>query len=443
MIPTRQNTSQYAQAIVTTRSRLKSKDLLRSLQGSLDTAFPESRVLVRQLEQGAPFDAPVEARLMGPDVGQLERLGDRLRSILAETPHVLHTTADLSETMPKLALKVDEESARLAGLDNATISRQLETILEGAVGGSVLEGTEELPVRVRVSSLERGDLDRIASLDLVSQQAGDRSGEFVPIEALADVELLPEPAIIAHRNGRRVNEVKAYITSGILPAKVVSAFQERLEASDLELPLGYTLEYGGEAAERDNAVGNLLASVAPLMVVMVGSLVLAFGSFRLAGLIGVVGFLSIGLGMTMLWLFNYPIGFMAIIGTMGLVGVAINDSIVVLAALRDDDQAHSGDPDGIQRVVLRSTRHVIATSLTTIGGFAPLVLWGGAFWAPLAVTIAGGVAGATLLALYFVPCAYVLIAGRRSECVELHSESQLAPEGRPTLAKPLSVANAG
>ncbi len=441
VIPTRQNTSQYAQAIVTTRSRLRSKALLRRMQHDLDAAFPESRVLVRQLEQGAPFDAPVEVRLLGPDVGQLARLGDQLRSILAETPHVLHTTADLTETMPKLALRVDEESARLAGLDNAAISKQLDATLEGAVGGSVLEGTEELPVRVRVSSRERGDLDRITSLDLVSQQAGAGNGAYVPIQALADVELLPEPAIIAHRNGSRVNEVKAHITSGILPAHVVAAFQERLEASDLELPLGYTLEYGGEAAERDNAVGNLFASVAPLMVVMVASLVLAFGSFRLAGLIGGVGFLSIGLGMAMLWLFDYPIGFMAIIGTMGLVGVAINDSIVVLAALRDDPSAREGDRNGIRRVVFRSTRHVVATSLTTLAGFAPLVLWGGAFWAPLAVTIAGGVAGATLLALYFVPCVYAMMAGSRHECVETNSHP--VAEARQPRVEEVSVASAG
>ena len=89
VIPTHENTSQYAQAIITTRSRLESKALLRRMQQDLDVAFPESRVLVRQLEQGAPFDAPVELRLIGPDVGQLTRLGDQLRSVLAETPHVL------------------------------------------------------------------------------------------------------------------------------------------------------------------------------------------------------------------------------------------------------------------------------------------------------------------------------------------------------------------
>ncbi len=117
----------------------------------------------------------------------------------------------------------------------------------------------------------------------------------------------------------------------------------------------------------------------------------------------IVGGLSIGLGPLGLALFGFPFGFMAIVGTMGLVGVAINDSIVVLAAIRENPAATSGDVQELTNVVLGCTRHIIATTLTTIVGFLPLILGGGSFWPPLAVTIAGGVGGATFLALYLVP----------------------------------------
>ena len=100
---------------------------------------------------------------------------------------------------------------------------------------------------------------------------------------------------------------------------------------------------------------------------------------------------------------------MAIVGTMGLVGVAINDSIVVLAALRENKLARAGDPVAVREVVVRSSRHVLATTFTTIAGFLPLILEGGGFWPPLAITIAGGVTGATLLALVFMPSAYLLV----------------------------------
>jgi multidrug efflux pump subunit AcrB len=329
--------------------------------------------------------------------------------VLSAVPDVVHTDADLTETLPKLSFEVDEEEVRLAGLDRAAIARQLDTTLEGTVGGSLLEATEELPIRVRVADSGRGDLVQIESLDLLPTNPsanGDR--RLIPISALGNVNLVPERAVIARRNGRRVNVVRGYITAGVLPGKVLADYQKRL-VNEFNLPAGYDMEFGGESAERNEAVGNLSASLGVLMVVMVATLVLSFGSFRLAAIIGVVGALSGGLGFGSLWLFGYPFGFMAIIGTMGLIGIAINDSIVVLAAIRDDERAQTGDRDAIRDVVLRSSRHVLATTFTTIAGFIPLIVEGGGFWPPLAITIAGGVVGATLLALVFVPSTYLLL----------------------------------
>jgi multidrug efflux pump subunit AcrB len=128
-----------------------------------------------------------------------------------------------------------------------------------------------------------------------------------------------------------------------------------------------------------------------------------------------VGTLSIGLGPLALSIFGFPFGFMAIIGTMGLIGVAINDSIVVLAAIRANPAARSGNIFELEKVVSGCTRHVIATTLTTIVGFIPLILGGGGFWPPLAITIAGGVGGATLLALYFVPSLHLLLILNRKD----------------------------
>ena len=136
--------------------------------------------------------------------------------------------------------------------------------------------------------------------------------------------------------------------------------------------------------------------------------------------------MSAGLGLGSLWLFGYPFGFMAIVGTMGLVGIAINDSIVVLAALREDERARSGDPGAIRDVVVRSSRHVLATTFTTIAGFLPLIIAGGGFWPPLAITIAGGVAGATLLALVFVPSSYLLV-NRMRQTAEQTEQPQSEP----------------
>ena len=154
-------------------------------------------------------------------------------------------------------------------------------------------------------------------------------------------------------------------------------FRDRLEASDFALPAGYRLEFGGESAERDEALANLAAFALPLFVVMAGAIVLSFDSFRMAGIVFGVAPLSVGLGQLGVWLFGHPMGFVAIVGTMGLVGVAINDSILVLSALRADPGARAGDREATVALAVASARHVIATTLTTMGGFLPLLLFGG------------------------------------------------------------------
>ena len=429
IIAKRENSSNYAQALVQLKSAAGGQALIHELQRELDLKVSHSRVLVRQLEQGPPFDAPIEVRLFGPDLHQLSELGDELRTILSKTPDVQHHKAELADPLPKLTLKIDEEQARLAGLDHAEISRQLNAALEGALGGSILEETEELPVRIRVPHSQRGSIDAIASLQLISKtKTSDGQTQFVPLTAIAEVEMSSEIAAISHYNGARMNEVQAYIKAGVLPAKVLADFQTNLEQSEFQLPAGYRLEWGGEASKRNDAVGNLLANVGVLMVLMVATLVLSFSSFRVAALIGSVGVLSIGLGLGMLWLFGFPFGFMAIVGSMGLAGVAINDAIVVLAELRANPESRIGNRVVVRDVVLRSTRHVVATSLTTVAGFLPLVLAGGGFWPPLAITISGGVGGATLLALYFIPSAYILVMCRNYPLKETVNES-LIEEG--------------
>lgn len=414
VIRRREGTPQYAQAMIQLKSKEGSRDVIRELQKELDHDFPEARILVRQLEQGPPFDAPVEVRLYGPDPEVLRRLGKQTRLILSQTPDVIHVQSEMEDTNPRLSVVVDEEEARTVGLSLNDVAAQLNGLLEGSVGGSMLEGTEELKVRVRVSNSQRGDLSGITSLDLMPGSTMTPSGDYVgiPPQSFSKYTLKPETANVPHLNGRKLNEIKVYITAGVLPAQVLNDFKERLEKSGFELPPGYTLDYGGEAAKRNDAVGNLMANVGVLMVMMIATLVLSFRSFRLAGIIGIVGVLSVGLGLGALSIFGYPFGFMAIIGTMGLVGVAINDAIVVLAALREDAKAKARDVDAITDVVMRSTRHVLATSLTTMIGFLPLVLSGGGFWPPLAVAISGGVGGATVLALYFVPSMYLLVASR-------------------------------
>lgn len=406
----KQDLPQYAQALVQLKSNQGSQELIQSLQKKLDNKFLAAQVLVKRLEQGKYTAAPIQVYLYGSDLEVLEKLGSKIRLELAQVDNVIHTRSKSAEVLPQLALEIDEEQARLANLDNTDIARQINSNLEGNLGGSLLEDTEELPVRVRIANARRGEFDSIASLDLVPNKSGvTENNSSVPLSALGEIKLIPERASITRRNGKRVNTIEGFVTAGVLPSTVLVQFKQRLAASDLKLPPGYFIEFGGESADRKEAIASLMTIVGVLLVLIVATLVLSFNSFRLAGIVALVGICSVGLGLAALWIFRYPFGFMAILGIVGLIGVAINDSIVVLSALHSNPNVRQGNRKAIREVIVSSTRHVLTTTVTTVAGFMPLLLDGGQFWPPLAICVAGGVVGSTILALSLVPCVYLLL----------------------------------
>ena len=410
VVPRRRGTPFYAQGIVDLNLDADAEAVVSAIEQTVLEEVGDCRVVVRQLEQGPPFDAPIELQIQGDNLDTLKELGNQVRLVLSECPHVTQTRSDLGETVPKLVLDIDNVSASQAGVDRASIARQLYANLEGVQATTLYDGDQALPVRV-VASNAANAIANLSSFEISAQPPAP--AQRSPFASLADFRLSSDVGAIVHIDGKRTNEVKAYLSPGVLPEEVLKDFRGRLSASDFVLPNGYELKFGGENQKRSEAVERLIANAFILFALMVLTLVVSFGSLRHALIVVAVGGLSIGLGPFALWISGFPFGFMAIVGTMGLVGIAINDSIVVLAAIAEDDSASVGDVDATCRVVIGCTRHVLATTLTTIAGFVPLILAGGKFWPPLAVTIAGGVGGATLMALLLAPALHLLLCGKR------------------------------
>lgn len=415
-----EGTPYYAEAMVDCDGTPAGDALLNHVQTILDRELPEAQFIVRKLEQGPPFDAPVELRLVGSDLDALHERGEVARRILASLPHVTHVQASLDVGRPQLFLDVDEERMRSTGLQHVDLASQLLASFEGVPGGALIEETESLPIRVRRTADARRSAEDLRTFEFVTPGMGE-GRPLVPLSAIATPSLRPERASISRRAGERVNTISGYLEAGVLPSTVLLAYRAALEDAEFTMPAGMRLEFGGEQAERDEAVGKLLASVAVLLVLMLTSLVVAFSSFRLTGLIGIVAVLSIGLGLASLFLFRETFGFMAIVGIMGLVGIAINDAIAVIAALHSDEATARGDVDGTVEVVIRSTRHILATTVTTVAGFLPLLLGGEAFWRPLGLAISGGVVGATIIALILVPSLYRFLYMRRARRLQAAS----------------------
>ncbi len=407
----------YAQAMITARSPETAAALITDLRDRLQGTYPQARILVRSLVQGPPVNAPVELRFVGPDTNVLRDLGDQARRIVIGLDTVTAARTSASGGAPKISFDIDENKARLLGLNLTDIAQQLQAGLEGVTGGSLLEGTERLPVRVRVGTATRGDLAAISNFPILPPTAPDiaAQGRFpgIPLSSLATVRLEPGESVITRRNAERVNTVQAFIVEGVLPEEALRAAKRELDAQGFTLPPGYRLEFGGDSDARDTTLRNLLSSAGLVITLSIATIVLTLGSFRLSLIVVVVAGLAVGLSLLSLAVFNYPFGINAVIGVIGSIGVSINAAIIVLAGLRTDIRAVVGDREAMTVVVMDASRHIVSTTITTFCGFLPLILQGGGFWPPFAMAVAGGVLLSTVVSFYFTPPMFVLLyAGR-------------------------------
>ena len=395
----------YATGFVRLKDASSSRAIVSDVQKRLRTDFPKAQILAVPFEQGPPVDAPIAFFISGDDLNILNDLGNQVRQILAATPGVTFTQAKLELGAPVVTIRADEAATGLSGERLTALATDIRSELEGIPAGTILEGIEEVPVLVIASDERRSGLS-----DLRGKTIGnDRLGDGTPLAALGDITLDPETASIIRYQGQRVNEIYGFLDPYALPDPVFDAFQAALEESDFELPPGYELLIAGNAETQSNAINGLLALAVPLCLVMLGAVALVFNSFRKAVLIMTVGGMAIGLAFGGVWMFNLPMGFNAIIGSLGLLGIAINGSIVVLALLDNNEAARADDVIAQRETVVSATRHIVATTLTTMGGFVPIIMTGDVFWMPLATAIAGGVAGSALLALYFTPAVFRLM----------------------------------
>ena len=400
----------YAQAMVKSDSADSTALLVRELQTELPAQFPQAHIVVKKLNQGPPIYEPVQVRIYGPDLGVLEQLGEELRLVLSTLPNVTSSVSSLGQTIPSVSFSLREEILAATHFTPLGATENLRASLDGVIAGALLEGTEEVPVRVRLSPGGRDTPLDLQSLNVILQGPG--SGERLqatPMQAIADMQILPSIVSIPHYNGRRVNTVGAHVRSGVLPDTVLQDLREALQQSGFAVPAGYAIAFGGEQEERAETMNSLAARIPVIFVLLVVVLVLSFNSWRLFGLIMFVALLAVGLGMLSLTLSGWPFAFQVIIALLGLMGLAINGAIVILAELRASPAALIGDHDGIVAAVMHCTRHISSTTITTVAGFTPLLLGGGLFWPPFATAIVGGTALVTLLSFFLVPAAFLLM----------------------------------
>lgn len=425
-VMTKDNTPYYAQAVITSDGISSAKRLIGELQNELDEKFTNAKIVVRAFGQGPPIYAPVGVDIYGTDLERLSELGNKVRLAMSKVPGITHSTASINNSDPELIMDTNSDRSQLADLTLADIARQLQSAIEGQLGGSILEGTEEIQVRVQIAGEERDSVDSLATLPLVNARLGANQ-QWVPVSAMGEFVLQPSISGINRMDGVRVNKIEAYLMPNVSAVDASKELMALLDTPEFQLPDGYYLKVQGDADKQREAMGQLAAYAPVLLALMIATLILSFNSVKLAGVIGAVAILSVGLGMLSLWISGLPLGFNPMLGIVGLIGVAINGSIVVIASINGNPLAKAGDIDEIVRETMGCSRHILSTTVTTVGGFIPLLLFSeGSFWPPLAVVLAGGVGFSIVLSLVFTPIVVGRMAIKRAKLKERQFE-QLSP----------------
>ncbi len=402
----------WAEALILTTDENQTDDFIRQLQGEVDQLFPEARIIVRGIDQGPPVSAPLEIELYGPNLDVLQSLGEQFRGRLNSIPDVTHTNATLASGAPKLVFNLDEDKLRLSGLELTDVANTLDASLRGRVGGEVLEGTERLPVRVRLEESQWSDAEQIANIRIPLPQnskSGDETLSAISLSALGSAQLVPSSSPISRFNGERTNTVQAYLTRGVLPEEALKALRKDLAENPITLPQGYRFQFGGDSDIRATVVSQIMAPLGLILSALLATIVLTFNSWRLSAVAFLVCICSLGLSLLSLAIFRYPFGVQALIGVIGSIGVSINAAIIIMTALQLDEAAMRGSLYAIRNVVMDSSRHIVSTTVTTFGGFLPLILEGSQFWPPFAMAVAGGVLLSTLVSFFLVPPLFALI----------------------------------
>ena len=375
-------------------------DRIPSLGRELANLNPDLKVITDKFDSGPPVFASIEYRILGDDISILRELGHKLELILSDAPDVFLTKSDLSAITTNYEFAFNNENISLSGINGSAILNELSISNEGRYVGTMIEGSKEIPIKI-LSDNASNPMQAIESLSFPG------SLETENIASFGKFSVTSRPNFINRYQGIKQNGVRAWIWPDKLASDTENLIKTAISDFSNTLPEGYKLVLSGEAEARSSSQANLFSTAFLFIILIIVSLVAALNSFRQAGLILSVAILCIGLAFVGLTLGQANFGFIGLVGAVGLIGLSINDSIVVLSHIKEANQNKNLTLDGLVDVVVRSTRHVLTTSVTTLGGFLPLLITS-IFFQPLAWAMSGGIFGATIIALLYIPGAYVV-----------------------------------
>ncbi|CDZ69918.1 Cation/multidrug efflux pump [Neorhizobium galegae bv. orientalis] len=387
--------------IVIVAKDLEARDRLRAdLQTYVAKTFPGTDAFVKLLDIGPPVGKPVQYRVSGPDIQTVRELSHRFGAIVNRHPLIANMTYDWNE--PSRVVKVDvlQDKARQLGVSSEDIANVLNSIVEGSSATQIRDSIYLINVIGRAQDAERGSIETLRDLQLPGS-----NGKSVPLSAVAKFRYELEQPMIARRDRIPTVTVKAAVTGSTQPATIVEQLKPEVEKFTKTLPAGYKVEVGGSVESSADAQGPI-AAVAPLMLfAMATILMIQLQSFSRLFLVFAVAPLALIGVVAALLLSNAPMGFVAILGVLALIGILIRNSVILVVQI--EHLRSEGMPPW--RAVVEATEHRMRPILLTAAAatLALIPISREVFWGPMAYAMMGGIVVGTVLTLLFLPALYV------------------------------------
>ena len=399
------NSPHLAQVVAVTRNPADIAPLAGWVASWAREESPRATIIPKVLGQGPPVRSPIELRVYADDLDTLRETTERAMSIVSASEHTLSTRHDLGVGTPTVDVRIDDASAARVGLGRLDVARALLTTTRGVPAGTLRSGEDPVPILVRDP---RGETFPTSELDSLTLES--RAG-FVPLTQVATPELTWRPSAVRRRDRDRTASVLAELSEGSTFSQAISSVQTDLDA--LDLPPGVRLEWGGQSSESGQANKSILRNVPIAMMLLLFFLLVEFDSFRRVGIILFTIPLSIAGVVPGLLLGDQPFGFMSLLGSIALVGILVNNAIVLIDQIEHRRKEGDSVSDAVRDAIATRTRPILLTVMTTISGMLPLALSPTSLWPPMAWTIIFGLLASTLLTLAVVPALYTLLFDRK------------------------------
>ncbi|WP_348680565.1 efflux RND transporter permease subunit [Marinobacter nauticus] len=385
-----------ARLVVRTPTLADTTDLVKWIRHEAARSLPELDITAGILGQGPPRPAPVEVRVFHPDDNARARATEQVYSILRGVEGTVDVRHDLDIGVPSIAINVDDAPAARYGLTRADVAQSLYGQSYGAVAERYRQEDDPIPIVLRSREGTSLSLSRLLSVNTYNDQ-----GDAIPLSAVATVETTWEPAAVYLRNGVRVNTISANLEEDYSFSQALDGLYAGLEQNPL--PAGTRLDMGGDAEGSDRANSALLTAAPIGMLLLLFFLLLQFNSFRRVGIILLtVPLATVGI-FPGLVLSGSPFGFQSLLGVIALVGIVVNNAIVLLDVMDRELERGRAIADAVRTAVERRTRPILLTTATTVAGLLPLAFSSSTLWPPMAWAIISGLLASTVLTLLVIP----------------------------------------